>query len=113
MSRYSDVVTLEQFEKAIGDPLKDPQLSKPQKKHIKKLLKDANGDKSKVQLIVAHGYDRPCVAYFCDLEPDDYIGIYYGKIGLTTQLDRATYAEAMKTLDLVNAYNAVMMDTQY
>ena len=68
-------------------------------------------DMPKVQ--VSHGYDGPCYAYFCDLEPDCEIGIYYGIIGLTKQLDRFAYRDAMQLLGLTTAVNAVEMDLPY
>jgi len=62
---------------------------------------------------VAHGYDRPCYAYFCDVEPDCEVGIYYGMIGLTKQLSRTEYLEAMNELGLDKAALAVALDLPY
>ena len=62
---------------------------------------------------VAHGYDEPCAAYFCDLEPDCEVGIYTGWIGLTTKLNQPDYAQAMQSLGLDRAAHAVILDLPY
>jgi hypothetical protein len=64
-------------------------------------------------VIVAHGYDEPCAAYFCDVEPDCEVGIFTGGIGLTTQMSQPDYAQAMQALGLDKAAQAVMLDLPY
>lgn len=62
---------------------------------------------------VVHGYDAPCTSYFCDLEPDCEIGVYYGGIGLTTRLSKWDYIDALKALGLNTAADAVALDIPY
>jgi len=62
---------------------------------------------------VSHGFDMPCTSYFCDLEPDCEIGVYYGGIGLTTQLSKWDYISALKSLGLTAAAEAVALDIPY
>jgi hypothetical protein len=73
--------------------------------------------------IVAHGYDHPLNAYFCDIETvpapgdrevEEYsVGIYYGRMGLTKRLNKGEYYEAMKKLGLEQAAAAVAFDVPY
>ena len=62
---------------------------------------------------VAHGYDAPCCAYFCDLMPDCEVGIWYGVIGMGKRLDKSGYLKAMKTLQLQVAASSVAFDIPY
>jgi hypothetical protein len=62
---------------------------------------------------VAHGYDAPCATYFCDIMPDCEIGIFYGVIGLTKQVSKWEYKQAMDKLGLQVAANSVAMDIPY
>lgn len=64
-------------------------------------------------ITVVHGYDEPCRSYFCDLLPDCEIGIYYGGIGLTKELTRGEYLDAMKLLNIPAAIEAVALDLPY
>jgi len=88
MSRYIDTVNAEAASEVLGVPLQG-------------------------QVVVAHGYDAPCAAYFCDLEPDCEIGIYAGWIGLTRELSQAEYTAAMQKLGLTQAVEAVALDLPY
>jgi hypothetical protein len=64
-------------------------------------------------VFVTHGFDAPCTSYFCDLEPDCEIGIYYGGVGLTKRLPRWDYVAALKELGLEKAAEAVAWDVPY
>ena len=67
------------------------------------------------EIVISHGYDATPLmpAYFCDIEPDCEEGIYYGVMGFTKSLNKGQYYEAMKTLGLSKAANAVALDIQY
>lgn len=100
MSRYVSEVPAEKAAKVFG---------------IKLLKKDQRAIDAglKVTVRVAHGFDTPCASYFCDLEPDCEIGIYYGGIGLTREVERWDYVAAMNELGLKFAADSVTMDVPY
>ena len=106
MSRYISEVPLQAACEVFGVQML--------KKH-KRLIEA--GEKLTVE--VAHGFDAPFTSYFCDLAakstagPAFTVGIYYGGLGLTKEVNRGEYLEAMQKLGLEQAAAAVSLDIPY